>query len=98
MYSIQKKLGLKKLRFKHMLVKENVVNKIKVQQNFGSRKLLGSKKFWVQKIFGTKISGNKIYLQKIKIKLYFLNSPLKFGQNWVSNSWDIPDMDKCRQD
>ena len=24
--------------------------------------------------------------------------PLKFGQNWVSNSWDIPDMDKCCQD
>ena len=26
------------------------------------------------------------------------NLPLKFGQNQVSNSWDIPDMDKCRQD
>ena len=24
--------------------------------------------------------------------------PLKFGQNWVSNSWDITYMDKCRQD
>ena len=23
---------------------------------------------------------------------------LKFGQNQVNNSWDIPDMDKCRQD
>ena len=23
---------------------------------------------------------------------------LKFGQNWLSNSWDIPDMDKCCQD
>ena len=22
----------------------------------------------------------------------------KFSQNWVSNSWDIPDMDKFRQD
>ena len=22
------------------------------------------------------------------------NLPLKFGQNWVSNSFDIPDMDK----
>ena len=21
--------------------------------------------------------------------------PKKFGQNWVSNSWDIPNMDKC---
>ena len=26
------------------------------------------------------------------------NLLLKFGQNQVSNSWDIPDMDKCRQD
>ena len=26
------------------------------------------------------------------------NLPLKFGQNWVNNSWDIPDMDKYRQD
>ena len=26
------------------------------------------------------------------------NLPLKFGQNWVSNSWDIPNVDKCRQD
>ena len=26
------------------------------------------------------------------------NLRLKFGQNRVSNSWDIPDMDKCRLD
>ena len=26
------------------------------------------------------------------------NLPLKFGQNGVSNSWDIPHMDKCRKD
>ena len=26
------------------------------------------------------------------------NLLLKFGQNQVSNSWDIPDMDKCCQD
>ena len=26
------------------------------------------------------------------------NQLLKFGQNQVSNSWDITDMDKCRQD
>ena len=26
------------------------------------------------------------------------NLPLKFGQNLVTNCWDIPDMDKCRQD
>ena len=26
------------------------------------------------------------------------NLPLKFGQNQVTNSWDIPDVDKCRQD
>ena len=26
------------------------------------------------------------------------NLTLKFGQNLVSNRWDIPDMDKCYQD
>ena len=26
------------------------------------------------------------------------NLPLKFGQNKISNSWDIPDIDKCHQD
>ena len=26
------------------------------------------------------------------------NLRLKFGQNRVSNSWDIPDMDKCHRD
>ena len=26
------------------------------------------------------------------------NLALKFGQNWVSNSWDISDMDKCHLD
>ena len=26
------------------------------------------------------------------------NLPFVFGQNQVSNSWDIPDADKCRQD
>ena len=26
------------------------------------------------------------------------SKPLKFGQNRVINSWDIPDMDKCCQD
>ena len=27
--------------------------------------------------------------------LHLANLPLKFGQNRISNSWDIPDMDKC---
>ena len=26
------------------------------------------------------------------------NLPLKFRQNRISNKWDIPNMDKCRQD
>ena len=26
------------------------------------------------------------------------NLHLKFGKNQVSNTWDIPDMDKCYQD
>ena len=43
--------------------------------------------------------GKKSFLATIffPVKTFFLRN-LKFGQNWVSNSWDIPDMDKCRQD
>ena len=26
------------------------------------------------------------------------NLPLKFGQNWVKNCWDIADVEKCNQD
>ena len=35
---------------------------------------------------------------KNKKSKQFCNLPLKFGQNWVCNSWDIPDMEKCHLD
>ena len=37
-------------------------------------------------------------VQKIKLGPKKICIQKNFGQNWVSNSWDIPDMDKCRQD
>ena len=56
---------------------------------------LGSK-FWLKKNIGHKnyesknFQVKKILLQKIVSK--------NFGKNGVSNSWYIPDMDKCCQD
>ena len=60
------------------------------------KKILGPKKFRVQKYLDTKIFGHKIELKKFKSKKIW-DLPLKFGQNWVSNSWDIPDIYKYRQ-
>ena len=54
--------------------------------------------FWVQEILCPKIVGKIIWLETYEVKKSFWNLPLKFGQNWVGNSWDIPDMDKCHQD
>ena len=34
----------------------------------------------------------------ITVGICSLNLPLKFDQNWVSNIWDDPEMDICRQD
>ena len=53
-----------------------------VQRNSESKKF-GSRKFWVYNILGPKNKSLKIIGSE------------KFGQNWVSNSWDIPYMDKC---
>ena len=30
------------------------------------------------------------------VQICLRNLPLKFGQKWLGNSWDIPDMDKCQ--
>ena len=54
-----------------------------------------------QKSFGLKILCPKIFWRsKILGQILRLsnNWAKKFGQNWVSNSWNIPDMDKCVQD
>ena len=60
----------------------------------------GSKKLWVQKkiLSPKKFGSNKILIKKNfdKKKLRpAKNESKKFGQNWISNSLDITDMDKC---
>ena len=62
-----------------------------VKKSLGLRKLwsktLGSKKFKLKILGQTKFWSKKIKgPKKIESK--------KFGQNWVSNNWDIVDMDK----
>ena len=50
--------------------------------------------------------GQNFFWQFLQMSLWLLvyvqdcprNLPLKFDQNRVSNSWDIPNMDKCHQD
>ena len=74
-----------------MLVLKNTGQKNVRSKNFGS------KKFRSEKLFGPKKFGwNKIFVQynlgPQKVK------PKKFVEHFVSNSWDIPDMDKCRQE
>ena len=67
--------------------------------NFGSKMFVfqrnfASTKFWVHKNSISKnILVHKIWVQKCK-SLKIIGSK-KFGQNWVSNSWDIPYIDKC---
>ena len=75
--------------------KKNLIKKI--WSSFFSFKIFRSKKkFWLKKNIGHKnyesknFQVKKILLQKIVSK--------NFGKNGVSNSWYIPDMDKCCQD
>ena len=50
-----------------------------------------SKQISVQKSLGqTKFSSRNFGSKKIK-------ACRKLGRNWLSNCWDIPDMDKCQQ-
>ena len=75
--------------------KKNLIKKI--WSSFFSFKIFRSKKkFWLKKNIGHKnyesknFQVKKILLQKIVSK--------NFGKNGVSNSWYIPDMDKCHMD
>ena len=56
-------------------------------------KSLEPKNFCIQKflVLKNKVPKNGWHLLKDGSKIL----PLKIGQNWVSNSWDIPNMDKC---
>ena len=42
--------------------------------------------------------SNVILTVGIYLRWYKELKPLKFGQNWISNSWNIPDMDKSHLD
>ena len=61
-----------------------------------------SKNFGVNKYFGPKRFGPKVFLTKMvwskKISVQNKICSKKIGQNRVSYSWDIPDLDKFRQD
>ena len=48
--------GSKRVRSKKVVVQTNVIKKIEVQKNFGSKKILGSKNL------DTKMFGSKIWL------------------------------------
>ena len=56
----------------------------------GTKKILSPKKFGSNKIL-IKKNFDKKKLRPAK------NESKKFGQNWISNSLDITDMDKCWQ-
>ena len=43
------------------------------------------------------LPGQMLSWQLASVRDGPLKLSLKFGQNWVSNSWDTPDMDTCRQ-
>ena len=47
---------------------------------------------------GQMLPGQMSLWQLASVKDGSRNLPLKFSQNQVSNTWDIPYMDKCRQD
>ena len=51
----------------------------------------------------TNVARTNVARTNITVTVFFckdgpMNLLLKFGKNRVSNSWDIPDMDKCHQD
>ena len=104
----------------------NLSKKNLLKKEFWVRSILGPKKNWVPKNFGSKILESKRTLvakifgsSKISVKnvsgpnkfsppkilgpnvplAYGIprNLPLKVGQNWRSNSWDIADMNKCSE-
>ena len=99
--SIKKKIGLKTI-----VVQNNFgSNQNLVKNNFGSKidfksekincpKNFGSKKFCVKMLAG-QMFGQISPWQLASVRDGPRNLPVKFGQNRVSNSGDITDMDKC---
>ena len=104
----QKKFGLKTLGPKKYRVHKNLGLRKLGQKEFWSEKIKAPKKFgqiWVRNYswYGKNLSKQILPVQMSpwhleSVKDGHRNLPLKFGQNRVSISWDIPDMDKCRQD
>ena len=88
---------------------QKFILKKKIRQNFFCLQIVFCNFFW-QIIFFKKIWQNlfwQFFLTKfLQMSLWLLefvqdgprNLPLKLGQNRVSNTWYIPDMDKCHKD
>ena len=64
--------------------------KMLVQKNLGEKEFLVQKDIWVKRSLFQKIWSTKLSPLKIGSK--------KFDKNFVINSWDNADMDKCHQD
>ena len=88
-------MGNENFQFPKILFLKNLGSKIGSQKNQVKKirsRYFGSKKLWVQKKWGP----TKFWVQIIsRCKKFGFT---KFRQNWVSNSRDFPDMDKCHQD
>ena len=73
-----------------------MTKKILNKKQILTKKQIGSKKMLIQYKVGSKNFGSKkvLVLKNIGYKKWYLKS---FKKNYVSNNWDIPDMDKCCQ-
>ena len=64
---------------------------VKKVKNVRYKNFFGQKNIWINRsIFSKKMLAQKLRPQKIWSH--------NFGQNWISNSWDYADMDKCCRD
>ena len=91
---VQKKFGIQNLGLKHFRPKKVLCPK-KLVQNF-LLKEDGVKNGQI--IPGQMFPGQMSPGQLESVKDGPRNLLLMSGQNQISNSWDIPDKDKCRQD
>ena len=95
-----KKLGPKHFSQKYRVQKFFGTTNFVVQQIFCIKKVknvryknfFSQRNIWVKRrlFFKINVGQQKLRPQKIWSK--------NFGQNWVSNSWDYADMDKCCRD
>ena len=73
------------------------VKKMLGPNKFESNKILGQTIFWSKKLGCPKIQIMSSW-QLESVHKGPRNLHLKFGQNRISNSWDISEMNKCHQD